>query len=466
MERGMTADQVLAALWRRKVLVGIVAAGVFAVGAAIVLFQPSQYEATTVVRVEPQRLMPEMVQPTLAERIEARLITVRHELLARPVLQKAIEELGLYPKLRAKKGMEAAIEAMRKDLTVRVEGESAFELTYKYEDPKIAAAVANRLPELFTAETIKLRKAQAARATGLFSEELTALQAAVSDWERKIAQFKVDHIGELPEQLESNMRALERVSGLVATKSEELRVAESRRSELVRARLAADSEAGRLKAAEDGVTRTLVSARTSWTEGHPEIKRLEQELTELGTRRQQAESLMVAERAERVRAATLVDQLQAEIGELQNKAETFQSRLDNTPRWAHELSVLNRDYEITRAKYQSVLSRKVEAELAEELEARSAQSLFNVISAAAEPTFAARPDRVGGLLIVLIAALALAVLTAVAFELRDESIREPAELSERLPVPVLAVVPQLGGRAERRVLLPERPKQAAPDTIN
>ncbi len=55
MERGMTADQVLAAIWRRKVLVGSIAAGVFAVGAAIVASLPSVYTSSVVVRVEPQR---------------------------------------------------------------------------------------------------------------------------------------------------------------------------------------------------------------------------------------------------------------------------------------------------------------------------------------------------------------------------------------------------------------------------
>lgn len=122
MERGMTADQVLVALWRRKVLVGAIAAAVFAVGAAVVWTRPSMYEATVVVRVEPQRPAEEMVQRTISELIEQRLLTVRQELMARPVLQKAIEEMNLYPDIVSDDGMEAAIAQMRKDLTVRVEG--------------------------------------------------------------------------------------------------------------------------------------------------------------------------------------------------------------------------------------------------------------------------------------------------------------------------------------------------------
>jgi polysaccharide biosynthesis transport protein len=454
MERGMTADQMFAALWRRKALVGAIAVAVFIVGAAIVMTRPSVYQATAVVRVEGQRPHEEMVKNTVSELIEQRLLTVRQELVARPVLQKAIEEMNLYPEIVSEDGIDAAVDAMRKDLEIRVEGENAFELTYSSSDREMAAKVANRLPAIFAEETLKLRQAQAARATQLFEDEMATLSKSLTDWERKIAQFKVDHMGELPEQMEMNMRGLERISQQLQTKSEELRTAEARRSDLARARNAADSEAGRLEAAENALTRELVTAKTTWTADHPEIKRLSNELDGMSAKRKDAESRMYAERAERTRVAQLVTAIQAEIVDLQKQAEVYQSRLDKTPRWAHELGVLNRDYEIARAKYQSVVSRKVEAELAQDLEAKSAKSLFNVISPAGVPFSPAKPDRMGGMMVVLLVALGLGVLTGVVMEMRDDSIRDGSELKERITLPVLAVVPNMQGKAERRVLMP------------
>jgi polysaccharide chain length determinant protein (PEP-CTERM system associated) len=454
MERGMTADQVLKALWRRKVLVGAIVLGVFAVGAAIVWSQPNVYEATTVVRVQPQRPGEDMVQRTVSELVEQRLLTVRQEVMARPVLQKAIEEMNLYPEIVSEKGIEAAVDRMRKDITLRVEGESAFELTYAHNDPNVAAQVANRLPELFAEQARKSRQEQAVRATKLFEDEVVALSKSVTDWEKRIAQFKVDHIGELPEQLEMNMRGLERVGALLQTKSEELRVAEARRSELARARNAADSEAGRLEAAEHTLTQGLVAARSSWTADHPEVKRMSQELNTMRERRKEAESRQWVERQERARVSDLIASIQKEIEGLHVQAKAYQDRLDRTPRWAHELGVLNRDYEIARAKYQSVVSRRVEAELAQELEAKSAESLFHVVSPAGVPVAAARPDRLSGLLVCFLIALGLGVLTGVVLEMRDDSIRDTQELRERLPLPVLAVVPNMQGKTEKRVLMP------------
>ncbi|NVJ24346.1 MULTISPECIES: GumC family protein [Myxococcus] len=469
MERGMTADQLLASLWRRKALVGAITAAVFAVGAAIVMTRPSMYEASAVVRVEPQRPGEDMVQRTVSELIEQRLLTVRQELMARPVLQKAIEEMNLYPDIVSEKGMESAVAQMRKDLQVRVEGETAFEITYANRDPQVAAQVANRLPTIFSEETLKLRQAQAARATDLFNEEMGNMGKAVSNWERKIAQFKVDHLGELPEQMEMNMRGLERVSHELQTKSEELRVAEARRSDLARARNAVDSEAGRLESAESGLTRALVNAKTQWTDDHPEVKRMQSELEGMTTRRKEAEGRLWAERAERGRVAGLIEAIQKDIVDLQGKAEAYQSRLNNTPKWAHELGVMNRDYEITRTKYQSVVSRKVEAEIAQELEAKSSKSLFNVISPAGVPVTAARPDRMSGLAIALLVALGLGVLTGAMLEMRDDSLRDGTEVRQRLTLPVLAVVPDMQGKTERRVLMPSqggRNSVSSPNSLN
>ena len=67
---------------------------------------------------------------------------------------------------------------------------------------------------------------------------------------------------------------------------------------------------------------------------------------------------------------------------------------------------------------------------------------------------AARPDRVSGLLICFLLALGVGVLTGVVMEMRDDTIRDTQELRERLPLPVLAVVPNMQGKVEKRVLMP------------
>ena len=467
MERGMTADQVLKALWRRRLLVLAIAGGVFALGAAVVATLPSVYQATAVVRLEPHHPIADMVQPTISETVDRRIVTIRQELLSRPVLQKTIEDLDLYAETREEYGIDAAVEQMRRDLEVRVEGENAFELTYSANDPDLAAKVANHLPQVFAQQAVQARQGQAARTTALFDAEMKTLRDQVNGWEQKIAQFKVDHMGELPEQLSTNMAALERVMGYIQARTDELRSAQIRRGDMLRAHLPGDSDAGRLKAQEAEAQRLLIAARAQWTEAHPEVQRLAKELGQVRSRVRMAEGRMVEERAERSRMNKVIAELTRQIGELEKQAEAFQTRIDNTPRWAHELAVMTRDYEAVRAKYESVMSRKVEAELAQQLEERGAKDLFQVISPANTPAQAASPDRMGGLILVFLIALAVGVLAGVLAESRDESLRDVDQVKQRLPMPVLAVVPELSSKGEKRVLVPQlQNRHVHPDNLN
>ncbi|MBX5483734.1 MAG: chain-length determining protein [Myxococcaceae bacterium] len=467
MERGMTVDQVLRALWRRKLLVLAIAGGVFAVGLAIVAALPSVYKATASVRFEPNQPIADLVQPTVTEPVERRIVTIRQELLARPVLERVIREQNLYPEVMEKEGIDAALERFRSDLEVKLEGDAAFDITYSAKEPELAARVVNRIPEVFAEEAVKNRQRAARRAEQLFNDEVEELKKSVASWEKKIAQFKVDHMGELPEQLEVNMRGLDRVSAEIEHRYEELRAAEMRRGDLLRASYAGDSEAGRLQQQELETQRALVAARAQWTEDHPEVKKLQTELNAIRGKLRDAENRMVEERRERARMNRVIDGLQAEIAQLHQKAEAYQARLDVTPKWAQELAMMQRDYEIARAKYDSVISRKVEAELARELELKSAPDIFRVLSRATVPVTPASPDRMGGTMIALLIALALGILVAILAEARDDSIRDVSEVKERLPLPVLAVVPEMAGKTERRVLMPnyaQRP--AGPQTLN
>ena len=112
--------------------------------------------------------------------------------------------------------------------------------------------------------------------------------------------------------------------------------------------------------------------------------------------------------------------------------------------FARGSSELDRRYDILKTKYQQMLSRKVEAEVAADQELRARSQTFHVLAAAVLPPAPARPDRHAGMMMVTLAALALALLAGVVLELQDDSLREPADAHHALQLPVLAVVPDLG----------------------
>ena len=81
------------------------------------------------------------------------------------------------------------------------------------------------------------------------------------------------------------MRGLERIAAAITAKTDALRTAEIRRSDMVRAGWAHDSEAGRMEAAEQGLVQQLALAQQTYTEGHPEVQRLTKEVEAMKEKR-------------------------------------------------------------------------------------------------------------------------------------------------------------------------------------
>jgi polysaccharide chain length determinant protein (PEP-CTERM system associated) len=462
MDRGLTADDVARALWRRPWVVLAVAAVVLVAGTAYVMTRPRVWKATSMVRVEPQQTDTQLVQRTVGD-VEPRLQSVRQAMLGGPVLGRVVDQLKLSPDLVARRGKEAVIELLRESIDVKPTW-NAFEVTVSANDPKVAAEIANLVPTVFAQFTNETRASQAADATRVFDSQVKELQDQVNGWQQKIIAFKVAHVGELPEQMEANMRQLDRLAGEMRARTEQLRAVEARRSDLVLMRNGGDTESGRAQMVVDALEQQLAGAKTQYTDDHPEVVRLSREVKAARGRANEADARLGVQREERARATREVATIQRDIDALTKEAQNYQARLDQTPRWAAELAGLEREYDITRTKYQSVVGRKVEAEIAQEIEARNAPRLFSLVSPAAPPTVPSKPDRFGGLVVVLIAAIGAGVISGVMVELRDESIRDERQLKGELPLPVLAIVPAMNGRTERRVLMPATPLRSPPPT--
>jgi polysaccharide chain length determinant protein (PEP-CTERM system associated) len=425
-------------------VVGLVTLLAMGVGVAVVSSMPNVYRASVVVRVEPARVSPELVQPTVTQLIEDRLKTVRFELFSRPILERVISDTNLYPKLREQRGVAAAVEEMRHHLDVKVEGENAFELTFEDSDPKVATTVANRLPALFAEETLKVRSDQAEAAQELFGDELDKLSKEVAEQEAKISQFKLQHLGELPEQMEANMRGLERLMALMAEKNESLRDAQRRQAEFSKNHFDADTEVGHLIRRQAELNQALDTAKSQWTEDHPEVQRLEREQVSIRSHLQETERQEQSADAERAVANKQVNEVQQEIATMQEQADMYRARLDNTPRWSAPLAALDRQYESLKAKYTQMLSKKVEADVAYDMELRARSQMFHVLSDAAEPVAPVRPDKTAGLALALLLAIGLGALVGIGLEMNDDSLRAAADARHSLHLPVLATVPRMG----------------------
>lgn len=442
---------------------------------------PPFYSASTLVMVDKQKVPADYVKATITTPMEERIKTIEQQVTARDNLERIITELHLYPAMRRSQGVEAVVDRVRDDLTVKKQGDSLFSIYFQAPDPRQAARVANRVAELFIRENLKAREDQAEGTSAFLETELDATKARLEAQEAKIAEFKGRYMGELPEQSETNLRLGEQLQSKLSINMEALDKAEQRKlyvqGQIAQGRTAAAQAqaAPRGPAAPTAPSRLeqaqaeLAALLTQYTERHPEVQRKRAEVARL----QQMESGEVqagappaspppAPQVDPVLQAELqgveleIRSLQRDRDRILAQIAAVQGRLENVPRVEQELISLTRDYDNIQKSYDSLLAKRLDSKLYENLEKSRQGEQFRILEKAMPPEAPSSPNAL--LLFVLGSAggLAVGLALAVLREQTDSTFADPDALQAAFPgVPVLATIPLLDG-ARREVYRPAR----------
>jgi uncharacterized protein involved in exopolysaccharide biosynthesis len=135
--------------------------------------------------------------------------------------------------------------------------------------------------------------------------------------------------------------------------------------------------------------------------------------------------------------------LKEEERNLKEQMTLYQKRIEDTPKREQELVLLTRDYDQLKASYQSLLDKKMQAQMAENLERRQKGMQFKILDPAVLPEKPVKPDRNKILLIGAWVGLVIGLGLTWFRESSDQSFRTIANLEDYLEIPVLARVPNL-----------------------
>jgi uncharacterized protein involved in exopolysaccharide biosynthesis len=448
MERTYTVQDLLAALKRRRRLALVVAGVVLVVGGVVILALPREYRASSVTQVEPHRLPPEFF-PTSAVSFEDRMRTLKHGLLARPVIERVIRETDFFPDL--KDDMDRAVEKMRRQIEIRLEGEVAagppallFVVDVKGEDAQKVAKAAELLPRYYAEMTAGVLADQARNLKDTLQKQVEQMGAQLSDQEKKLLAYTSEHATEVPAAAENNLRATGRIAALMQMRLEAIHDAQRRRTEALMRVPEAESDPGRAQAAREDAKRRLEAARAAYGPDHPDVKRMERAYADVTARADEEEARY---RKERLNATVRrIDQEiagnQRDFERLSQELAAYQKKLDLTPARGEALRGMSRDYEVLRAKYTTTLARAADATAAEQLLRADATNLFRTVQPAIAPSRPAGPEYLKLLVVLLAAALAAGLLAAAAAEYLDSSLRGPEDATQ-LGAPVLAAIPRI-----------------------
>ena len=347
-------------------------------------------------------------------------------------------------------------------------------MSFVADKPQIAQQVNTQLASLFIDENVRASQQQSESTTNFLDSQLTAAGAALAAQEKKMREYEASHMGELPDQLQSNLQILSGAQG-------QLQAAVDARDKALQQQAYLTSLATQYDAM--GVTETtaatpqttaqqlemmraeLASLEAKYTPDHPDVKNLKDTIAKMENDAKGRAGHQVRRSRRRRRkvvtcsgpAMTPVMQIQSQlkankleiqsreamIARLEAKVNQYQARLNATPGRQQELSDIMRNYDESKKSYDDLLGKTMSSSLATNLNTQQQGDQFRIIDPPSLPEKASFPDRFRFSLLGLGAGLALAFLFGVGTEFVDDRIRNETDLIEASTLPVLAEIPPL-----------------------
>ena len=463
------------------------------VGMGLVFKLPRVYEASTTILVQPQKVPSNFVQSLISLDIEDRIRTLRQQILSWSNLEKIIEEYKLYKGSEYEAMlMEEKIEDLRRRIDLKVVkargGADAFSIVFSGRDPETVMQVTNGLASYFINENLKVREEQVIGTSRFLDDELQVMRLQLVELENALKDFRHMNMGALPEQLQSNLSILGRMQEQLIERQKSLREARISAVLLEKQLSEASNEAalqsqmtnpgavppaGAVSADSNSLTQLkaqLESLRLRYTDQHPDVVRLREQIATLEndqntkagseanlSRQAAAGSKLARDLAAERRMGIQLAQMKAEISaqevEIKNieaRIDNYQKRVEQTPKIEQELYSLRRDYENIQKAYNSLLSRKLEAEISVNMEKKQKGEQFRMLDVARLPEKPVFPNVTKIFIISVMVGLAMGGGIIVLIVFLDSSVHAPDELAAIVGKSLVVAVPTIIGAKDLR----------------
>jgi polysaccharide biosynthesis transport protein len=458
-----------------------------------------RYQSSTLILVAQPTMPKDYVTPNVNDDLQERLQSITQQILSRTRLLHIIDQYNLYSSAHAQRSDDDKVEMMRKDIEIELVRDArnqitAFNVYYTARTPEIAQQVTGELTNLFINENLEVRQQQSEDTTKFLETQLEAARTSLAQQEQKVREFQAQHVGEMPTQLQANLQIL---NGLQSQLQNEQDALNSAKQQHVYLQTLADqyrSLQGTSKSPEgtgvglpaldqelEKLKAQLTDLKSRYTDRHPDVRKLEQQIAETQQTRDKLAASMKAQGpapaddSDATAASSTADPAQASmlaqvqsqlrsnqleitnrehsVAELKTKIEDYQGRLNQEPVREQQLADLTRGYDQSKANYDDLLKKKNESAMATSMEMLQQGERFTIVDPPSLPQKPAFPNRLKFCGMGLGIGLALGVLVAGAFEFRDDRVHGEKELKKLLPPTIIAEIPAIVSDSDRRMEL-------------
>ena len=487
------------------------------VAGGVHLYQtPKVYRASTLILVEAQKVPSQFVPNTVTQNVQSRLQTISQQVHSRTNLEDIIQrfnlnrqvenkklsliekikikfltlvglmeasaEQGGYGKEEDKPSMQQLVRSVRKKIDVNLRARNqAFEISFEWRDPQVAAQVTNALASQYIDQNLKFREEMAMGTTRFLESEVQRLRQELQKREQKLEDFKRRNMGRLPGQLESNLNILSQLKDeLSKTEDRAEQVRQQMRLMEQQAQMQTedmfsdfgewDDDVGTGNMEIESLREELENLRTRYKDKHPDVQRLQRRIAQLEEEQKaeqeaEAEEEPVSEpeplneqsfagidmqQVQQDQMRTRLANYQEKIKKLQKQINEYEKRVEQTPEVELQLKNLERDYAAVNDRYQNVLRRKLDAEMGEQMEKRQQGEHFRVVDPAITPDKPFKPDKTRVMFMALALGLGLGGGLGYVREILDPAFYTPQELEDELQTKAVVSLPFVQEEKKKR----------------
>lgn len=486
-EYELTLNDYLSILKRRMVQIIIVFTLVLLAAVVAAIVMPPVYESVGTILVESQRIPNELVQSSVTSYADERIEVIKQRVMTRDNLYKIMQKYRLYEDRLADESISLLVDEMRRSINVKLlsanqsnswekKATIAFTVSFEYNNPDITHKVANEIVTLFLDENVKARTEKATETTEFLSQEVETLKKELEQTEAKVANFKQQYSGALPEHMQMHMSMLER-SGMdikeidrdYKATQEELRyldveLASARSGINRRVEAAVPVLSNELEL--DKTKLELERAQAIYNDTHPTVKALKRKLEKLEQTVAANSGTSVSGKAKKgdIEVDLMVAKVQAQIdaakarlsslaeqkNSMRQRVDQLQAQISRSPEVEKGLFTLMRDYENAKTKYEEVKSKHINAKIAENLEQENKAERFAMLEPPTFPEEPIKPNRKKIIAVGLFGAIAAALGSVFLLESINARVRGADALTAVTKVRTMVTIPYIYTQAEIR----------------
>ena len=469
------------------------------IAVVVAFLWPDTFLSYATMRITPAQVSQQIVPPNFNQQLFERMQTMLQDVTSRSKLIEMIKKFNLYPREQAKKPLEDIVEDMRKQIKItpydlpgaqQRPGSGAFRIAFAYESRVEAQKVVTEIVSSFTSQNVLDRRQKTRITTELLTDVVKNAKAELDRIEGDLTAFKMKNAGSLPEELQTNLQTqrsyemqLQGIQDALHRGQQDKMMLETNIQNLktqLNSLVTTETETiygqgnVRLAEMERDVARMEASVsimKERLKSDHPDLR---EALSQLEARKSERDALAAADEKSRqntttrrvtnAQALSRKLDLEAQMKSAQSRIHAINidmdermklekeigarlsqinQRIQSNPLMQGEYARLTRDYNMAKANYDELVSKKSRSEVANVVEERSAGENLEVLDPASLPQKPSEPNR----WIIVAAGLGMGIVLGVflagAQEVKDSTMKGLKDVRAYTNAPVLSSIPLL-----------------------